>query len=87
MREGAISNEYRVSRSRNLGVVPVTEIRHLAVQRKKIKIENVTSEIFPGISTTGAQYGMRFGSAPRRVAPPEPRKIDFYSFECDDTQF
>ena len=28
------------------GVVPVTEIRHLAVQRKKKKLENVTSEIF-----------------------------------------
>jgi hypothetical protein len=66
-------------------MVPVTEIRHLAVQRKKKKkLENVTSEIL-GISTTGAQYGMRFGSAPRRVAPPEPRKIDFYSFECEDT--
>ena len=31
---------------------------------------------FFGISTTGAQYRMRFGSAARRVAPPEPRKID-----------
>ena len=56
-------------------LVPVTEIRHLAVQRKKKKLENVTSEIFSEFPPRGPNIECALGAPPGASRHPSRAKL------------
>ena len=56
-------------------LVPVTEIRHLAVQRRKKKLENVTSEIFSEFPPRGPNIECALGAPPGASRHPSRAKL------------